>query len=329
MANKIIVFATSFLDELVTRPPGEGRAKQMLLEAASRHGLEVDFRCDRDPSLPMTEGELNDAVAVIADLEEYGAPVLSQAGPAAGGSLRLIARYGIGYNSIDTEAAAAAGILVTNTPGANALPTAEWTLATIIDIAGRRIPHHKGAALGHLKSGPSRLDISGKTLGVVGMGHVGTRVVSLFEGFDMRIISHDRTPDLDWFARHGVASVDLPTVCREADFITLHTSGGIQIIGAAELALMKPTAVLVNCARRVHVDNRLVYEAVRDGRIWGYGIDEVWTWDDLPLDGLNIIASPHVGSDTDIGKVNMQMGSAHSVVDFLEGRPQKHPVNGV
>lgn len=301
----------------------------MLLEAAARHGLAVDFRCDRDPSAPLSTEELKDAVAVIADLEEYDEALLSRVGPTAEGSLRLIARYGIGYNSIDVDAASTAGILVTNTPGANALPTAEWTLATIIDIAGRRIPHHKGAAQGHLKSGPSRLDISGKTLGVVGMGHVGTRVVSLFQGFDMRIISHDRSPDLEWFERHGVESVDLQTVCREADFITLHTSGGIQIIGAAEIALMKPTAVLVNCARRVHVDNRLVYEAVRDGRIWGYGIDEVWTCDDLPLDGMNIVASPHVGSDTDIGKVNMQLGSVHAVVDFLEGRPQKHPVNEV
>jgi phosphoglycerate dehydrogenase-like enzyme len=326
---KVIVFATSFLDELVTHPPGEGRAKKMLLDAAARHGIAVDFCCDRDPSEPMTIEELEGAVAVIADLEEYDASLLSRVGPAAGGSLRLIARYGIGCNSIDIQAAVTAGILVSNTPGANALPTAEWTLATIIDVAGRRIHHHKGAAQGHLKSGPSRLDISGKTLGVVGMGHVGTRVVSLFKGFDMRIISHDRSPDFEWFKRHGVEPVDLPTVCREADFITLHTSGGIQIIGAAELALMKPTAVLVNCARRVHVDNRLVYEAVRDGRIWGYGIDEVWTCEDLPLDGLNIIASPHVGSDTDIGKVNMQLGSTRSVVDFLEGRPQKHPVTGV
>ncbi len=329
MKNKIIVFATSFLDELVTHPSGEGRAKKLLLDAASRHGIEVDFRYDRDPSVPMSAEELDRAVAVIADLEEYDEALLSRVGPSAGGSLRLIARYGIGCNSIDVDAAAEAGILVTNTPGANALPTAEWTMATIIDIAGRRIPHHNGASQGRLKSGPSRLDISGKTLGIVGMGHVGMRVVSLFQGFDMRIISHDRSPDLDWFKRHGVESVDLPTVCREADFITLHTSGGIQIIGAAELALMKPTAVLVNCARRVHVDNRLVYEAVRVGKIWGYGIDEVWTWDDLPLDGLNIIASPHVGSDTDIGKVNMQLGSVHAVVDFLEGRPQKHPVNGL
>jgi len=327
LGEKIIVFATSFLDELTTHPADEGRAADMLKEAAQRHGLELEFRCHRNPSEPLREEELEDAVAVIADLERYDAELLRRVGPAAGGSLRIISRYGTGYTSVDTRAAAASGITVCNTPGANAHPTAEWAVATLLDIAGRRIPHHERAKAGLRKSGPSRLDVTGKTLGIVGTGHIGKKIPALMAGFEMKILAHSRTVRDDWARRHHAQYVDLARLCREADFITLHASCGEELIGEAELALMKPTTVLVNCARGLLVDNRAAYRAVKEGRLWGYGIDEVWDYPDLPLEGLNIAASPHVGSDSDQGKIGMQLMSAQAVVDFLDGRRPEHVVN--
>ena len=166
MKKKVVVFATSFLDELVSHPADEGKAKEMLdeLEKKFADEIEVEYRCDRNPDEPLTEAELENVVAVIADLEKYDREILSKAGKKAGGSLELIARYGIGYVSVDLEAATEYGVMVTNAPGCNAMPTAEWTQATIMDVAGRRINHYSTASKGKVKEGPSRLDVYGKTL---------------------------------------------------------------------------------------------------------------------------------------------------------------------
>jgi glyoxylate reductase len=121
--------------------------------------------------------------------------------------------------------------------------------------------------------------------------------------------------------------VDLETLLRESDFISLHAASDRQIIGPEELALVKPSAVLVNCARGVLVDNRAAYRAVAEGRLFGYGLDEVWRYPDLPLEGLNIVVSPHVGSDTDLGKANMQRFSTQAVVEYFSGQLPRNALN--
>ena len=328
MRKKIVVFATSFSDELVTHPEGEGEPARELQAAAERNFLDLEFRCSRNPAVPLTVEELEGVVAVIADLEIWDRELLERAGKNGGGDLGLIARYGIGYNSVDTSAAREAGVHVTNTPGANALPTAEWAISTLFDIAGRRITHHSRAGAGLTKIGPSRLDISGKTLGIIGTGNIGTQVASLLSGFGLTLIAADICPNEEWAAAKGVEYTDVQDLCKRADFITLHASGGSRIIGAKEIELMGPTTVLVNCARGVLVDNRAAYEAVCNGHLYGYGIDEVWVYPDLPLTpDLNIAASPHVGSDTDMGKLRMQQMSARGVIDFVDGKEPHHIVN--
>ncbi len=328
MNKKIVVFATSFLDELMTHPAGEGEPARLLKEAAQRNSLEVEFRCTRNPLNPIEAREVEGTVAVIADLERWDAGVLSTVGRAGGGDLGLIARYGIGYNSVDITAAQTAGVLVTNTPGASARPTAEWAVSTLLDVAGRRVPHHNRAAIGKTKSGPSRIDVTGKTLGVIGTGTIGRHVVAMVRGFDLDVIASDPYPDHDWAAANGVEYLDIPTLCARADFITLHASAHAQLIGAEEIGRMKPTAVLVNCARGILVDNRAVYRAVRSGALYGYGLDEVWEHSDLPLEGsVNIAVSPHVGSDSDYGKLRMQQMSAEAVVDFVDGKKPRYLVN--
>ena len=282
--GKIIVFATSFSDELMTKPSRTGEAARRLEQAAGDAGCTVEYRSDRDPSDPMTAAELESA------------------------------------------AAAEHGVTVTNTPGVNALPMAEWALATLIDVASRRIPHHERAANGLRKTGPSRIDLSGKRVGIVGTGFSGRYMAELLSGFRPEILAYAPRPDRQWADAHGVRYVRLCELCSSCEFITLHASASHCVIGEEELALMGPTTVLVNCARSVLVDNRAVWKAVRDGRIWGYGIDEVWEHEDLPLDGHNIIASPHVASDTDGGKLGMQLGSVAAVIDFLQGRRPEHCV---
>jgi D-3-phosphoglycerate dehydrogenase len=327
--KKILVLATSFLDDLLTHPKEEGLAKKMLesLTADSNGEIEVEFRTDRDATQKMTAEELEGVSAVIADLEIYDRELLEKVGPKNGGQLGLISRYGIGYSSIDIEAATENGILVTNAPGCNALPTAEWAQATLMSVAGRRVLHQMTAGAGKPKSGPSRLDVSGKTLGVIGTGTIGKNVVKLLCGYEMKVLAYDLYPDQSWALANDVEYVSMDEVFYNADFITLHASASKQIIGEKEIELMGPTTALINCARGILVDNRAVYRAVKENRLWGYGLDEIWMYDDLPLDGLNIIVSSHVGSDTDMGKIGMQIMSTEAVVDFMKNKIPKHVVN--
>ncbi|MCD5401186.1 hypothetical protein LR013_01130 [candidate division NPL-UPA2 bacterium] len=329
MSKKVLVLATSFLDPLCSHPLEEGQAKRMLdeLAANSRGEIEVVYRCQRNPEEPLRAEEFENVTAVIADLEKYDRKLLSQIGTKGGGSLELIARYGIGYSSVDIQAATDFGVVVTNCPGCNALPTAEWTHSTILDVAGRRISHYKTASQGKPKEGPSRLDISGKILGIVGTGTIGKLVLKLMKGYEMKVIAYDTYPDENWAKQNKVEYVNLNELCQRADIITLHAATNETIITKQQIALMKPTTVLVNCARGILVDNKAVYDAVKVGKIWGYGVDEIWTDQSLPLEGLNIIASPHVGSDTDKGKIGMQLMSTQAVVNFLQGKIPQPVVN--
>lgn len=322
--KKIVVFATSFLDMPLRDSPDAGRAGQVLEEAARRHGLVVEYRCDRVPSKPLEPEELKGVVVVIADLEKYEPALLKQVGSGCGGTVQLIARYGIGYNNVDVHSAHECGVVVTNTPRASAPPTAEWAVATMMAVSGRSILQHRRASAGKTKSGPSRLDISSRTLGIIGTGTIGKRVIDLLSGFKMRVLAYDPYPDRTWAAEAGVEYSELSTICSASDFISLHASGQDLIIGNDQLNLMKRTTVLVNCARGPMVDNRAAWNAVKEDRLYGYALDEVWEHPDLPLEGLNIMVSPHVGSDTDYGKLAMQIMSAEAVAEFLNGQT---PVN--
>jgi len=327
--KRILVLATSFLDDMITHPKEEGKAKQMLDQLAenSNGQIEILYRCDRKPEDPLQAEEFEDVKAVIADLEKYDRGFISEVNKSTGGSLGLISRYGIGINSVDIDAATEFGVIVANAPGCNALPTAEWTQSTIMDVAGRRVLHYNTASAGKGKEGPSRLDISGKTLGVIGTGTIGKNVVKLMKGYDVNVLAYDIYPDHQWANENNAQYSTLEDICSNADIITLHASSSEMIIGQEEIDLMKPTTILVNCARGILVDNRAVYQAVRSEKIWGYGLDEIWTEKDLPLDGLNIIVSSHVGSDSDMGKIGMQMMSAEAVIDYLSENPLKHVVN--
>lgn len=327
--RKVLVLATSFLDELTTHPKDEGKAKRMLDELAgnSNNQIEIIYRCDRNPEDHLQVEEFEDVTAVIADLEKYDRDLLSKVSKNAGGSLGIISRYGIGYSSVDIDAATEFGVFVTNAPGCNALPTAEWTQSTIMDVAGRRILQYNTASVGKSKEGPSRLDITGKTLGVIGTGTIGKYVVKLMKGFDVNVLAYDIYPDHQWANKNNAQYTSLEDICSNADIITLHASSSEMIIGQEEIDLMKPTTMLVNCARGILADNRAVYDAVKNEKIWGYGLDELWTEKDLPLDGLNIIVSSHVGSDSDMGKIGMQVMSTEAVVDYMSERTPKHVVN--
>ena len=327
--HTVLVLATSFLDQPVTAHPQAGIARALLDEtaAASAGAVTVRYRCDRNPTADLTAAELAGITAIIADLERYPEALLREVGPAGGGDLRIICRYGVGTDAVDIAAATRAGVMVTNTPGCNSLPTAEWAVTTLLDVAGRRTVHHERASAGNPKVGPSRLDITGKRLGVVGTGQIGRKVIELLSGFRLEVVASDPFPNHEWAQAHGVRYVSLDELIAESDFITLHAAHRDRLIGEREISRFRADTVLINCARWVLVDNRAVYHAVREGRMYGYGVDEIWTEPDLPLAGLNITTSPHVGSDTDSGKINMQLATARQVVQFLAGKTPDNLLN--
>ena len=329
MSKRILVLATSFLDILPTHPKNENAGKELLqtIETESNGELVVDYKCGRDPLKKLSYKEMIDVWGVIADLEVYDKDLLSRIARGAGGSLSIISRYRVGYDSIDLETATKYGVLVTNTPMAPTVPTAEWTISTLLDVAGRRIQQHKRASVGKSKQGPSRLDVSNRTIGIIGTGRIGKEVARLLTGFNMQILAFDKYPDLKWADSINAEYVDIKRLCSDSDFITIHTAGSTQIIGEKELKLMHPTTVLVNCARSNFVDNRAVYKAVKSGMLYGYGLDDIWKEKDLIIDDLNIIASPHVGSDTDKGKAAMREGSAEAIYSFFHGKKPSNVVN--
>lgn len=313
----MLVLASTYLDPLPTGPEDEHAGRRMLSALEADAVARVTYRTDRNPELPVEAKELAGIHAVIADLETYSRTLLARVGRAAGGSLELIARYGVGVDAVDLDAAEDYGVAVANTPGANSLPTAELALTALLDLACRRIPLHLRAAAGLRKTGPSRLDVTGSTVGVVGTGRVGRRLVDLLAGFRPTIVAFDPAPDPAWAAAAGVRYLPLDELLPICDFVSVHASSRECILGPREISLLRPTSCLVNCARTHLVDTEAVHAAVAHGRLFGYALDDPWPRPDLSLDGLNIVTSPHVGSDTDGGKAAMRRMSAAAVDEWL------------
>ncbi|MCO8275170.1 phosphoglycerate dehydrogenase [Actinoplanes sp. TRM 88003] len=232
-------------------------------------------------------------------------------------SLRAIVRTGVGYDSVDVEAAASLGISVSNLPGINANAVAEYTIGLILVQARNLIGLATGVAAGNWPRGDG-FELHGKTLGIIGRGAVAQRLRPLAEAFGMTVIQEP------WEA-----------VLPESDFVSIHTSlteKTRHLINAAALARMKPTAHLINTARGPIVDETALAEAVRTGQIAGAALDVVDT-EPLPADSPlrnfdNITVYSHMAGQTTEARHNAGLYGAHELIAALAGHP-KHPVNAV
>ncbi|HBY99309.1 MAG: hypothetical protein M5U01_31060 [Ardenticatenaceae bacterium] len=235
-----------------------------------------------------------------------------------GHRLRVIARAGAGLDNIDVSAARVQGVEVVNSPDANTIAVAEHTLALMLALARRLIAADQSMKAGRWEKSQSMgSDLSGRTLGIIGFGRIGRQVAKRAQAFGMRVIVNQPrlTPELalEW----GVEQRDLPDLLRESDFVTLHvpmrpeTEG---LIGANELALMKPTAYLINTARGGVVDEPALLTALEEGRLAGAGLD-VFEHEpnvDSALAGHpKVVATPHIGASTE----DAQRAAALSVVE--------------
>jgi glyoxylate reductase len=250
----------------------------------------------------------------------------------------MIANFGVGYNNIDVRADTARGIMVSNTPGVLTDVTAELAFALILSISRRLVEGDRMVREGRFKFWAPMLflgrEVTGKTLGIIGMGKIGKAVAARARAFDMRILYHNRKRIAPEEEKGLMAEyVDLKTLLRGADFVSLNvplTEQTKHLIGRDELSLMKPTAFLINTARGPVIDEKALVEALRAGKIGGAGLD-VYENEPSLTPGLkeldNVILLPHVGSGTLETRIKIGTLAVENLIAGLAGGIPPHLVN--
>jgi glyoxylate reductase len=253
-------------------------------------------------------------------------------------SLRVISNFAVGYDNIDVPAASERGVLVCNTPDVLTSATADHTWALLL-AAARRIPESIAYVRdGKWKTwGPMLLlgrEVSGATIGIVGLGRIGKEVAKRARGFDMHVIAFDPFEDLKFARDHQVTYVPLEQLLVESDFVTLHvalTPDSHHLIGASELGRMKPTAILVNASRGPVVDTDALVDALRSGSILGAALDvtdpEPLAADHPLVNMTNCIVVPHTASATVQTRDRMAELAAKNLLTGLRGERPPAAVN--
>ena len=265
-------------------------------------------------------------------------PIDAEVMDAAGPQLRVISNYAVGYDNIDVDAASERSILVTNTPGVPTETTADFAFALLMAGARRVVEGVDYVRAGRWKTWGPRLltgqDVYGATLGVIGLGRIGTAVCRRARGFEMDILYVDPGCAPEKAEKLGARCVDVDTLLRESDFVTLHvpmTDETEHLIDAEAFEKMKPSAVLVNTARGPIVDSDALYRALTDGQIAAAALD-VTDPEPLPADHKlltlpNLIVCPHIASSSVATRSKMATTAARNLIAGLRGKRPPHPVN--
>lgn len=253
-------------------------------------------------------------------------------------NLKMILRWGAGFDSVDIQAAGERGILVTNTPGANAGAVSELAVMLMLAVGRKLLCHTESLARGEWSKNTflnSSFCLNNKLVGIVGGGNIGRQVAAKVQAFGARVQYYDpcRLPtELEETCR--MTYVPLETLIETSDIITLHVpllDSTRHMLGGEEMKRMKDGAIIINTARGGLVDDEALVRAVRSGKLAGAGLDgverEPLSAGDSLLTEPNIIVTPHIGGGTaDIGDVIMPM-LAQDIQDFAAGNEPKHVVN--
>lgn len=246
--------------------------------------------------------------------------------------LKVIARTGVGFDTIDLTAASEQGIIVTTTPEANTDSVAELALGLILSVA-RNIPQGDREVRAGGWSPQIGVELHRKILGIIGLGKIGKRLVERACGFDMAILAFDLHPDENFAAEYGVTYLSLEQLLARSDFVSIHsplspeTTG---LIGESELKLMKPTSYLINTARGPIIDESSLVKAVQSGWIAGAALDvfaEEPPTNSPLLSVENVVLGPHAASFTQEAWQRMAIGAAENVLRVLEGKEAMGVVN--
>lgn len=253
--------------------------------------------------------------------------------------LKIVSQMAVGFDNIDIQEATKRGIYVTNTPEVLTDTTADFAWALLMAVARRVVEADKYVRTGQWKVGwhPSMFlgrDVHGATIGIVGAGRIGYAVAKRAKGFNMKILYYDVIPRPEMEKELGAKRVDLDTLLKESDFVSIHvplTKETYRLISAEKLRLMKKTAYLINNARGPVVDEKALYEALKDGRIAGAGLD-VFEHEPTPVDNPllkldNVVVAPHISSASFETRSRMAEMVAENLVAFFEGKTPPNLVN--
>ena len=283
-------------------------------------GSEVDF----DPSIGKDKDKLLSVIDQYDGLAIRSATKATEKIINAASNLKVIGRAGIGVDNIDRAAASKKGVIVMNTPFGNMITTAEHAIAMMFAVA-RQIP--EASASTHAgkweKSKFMGVELTGKTLGVIGAGNIGGIVCERALGLKMKVVAYDPFLSQERAEKLGVQKVDLDELLARADFITLHVPKSEQtsnILNAEAIAKMKPGVRVINCARGGLVDEVALAEALKSGHVAGAAFDvfEVEPATDSPLFNLpNVVCTPHLGAATTEAQENVAVQVAEQMSDYL------------
>lgn len=253
-----------------------------------------------------------------------------------GVKLRIIANYGAGYDGVDVAAAAACGVLVTNIPDTVTRDTAELAIALMLAVSRRvgemnlRLRREPSPTLFGMGRHMGR-SLRGQTLGIVGCGRIGRCTARIAAALGMRVLGYSRSG-----ADASVCEpVDLPTLLREADVVSLHcplTDATRGLINAEAFRQMKPGAILINTARGAVVDTEALLAALDSGALSGAGLDVYPDEPNIPaalLERNNVVCTPHVGTNTEQTRREMAEACSRQILDALAGKRPENIVNGV
>jgi len=253
--------------------------------------------------------------------------------------LKIVAQLAVGFDNIDLQEATRRGIYVTNTPEVLTDTTADFAWALLMAVARRVAEADKYVRTGQWKVGwhPSMMqgrDVYGATIGIVGAGRIGYAVAKRATGFSMKILFYDVVPRPEIEKDFGAKKVDLETLFRESDFVSIHVplmKETYHLVNAEKLKLMKKTAYLINNSRGPVVDEKALYEALKDGRIAGAALD-VFEQEPTPMDNPllkldNVVVAPHISSASYETRSRMAEMVAENLVAFFEGKKPPNLIN--
>ena len=255
---------------------------------------------------------------------------------AAATNLKVIGRAGVGVDNINIPAATARGIVVCNAPEGNTIAAVEHTIGMMLAVT-RHIPQaHQSIQEGKWdRKSFTGIQLQGRTLGVIGVGRVGSRVAKRMQAFEMNVIGYDPYITEERARQIGIELVDFDTLLKTSDYITIHTpltKETRDMIDAEAIAKMKDGVRLVNCARGECFDNQAIAEALKSGKVAGAAIDvypnEPLTLENNPFLGMfNVVQTSHLGASTIEAQEGVAVDVAYGVIDALNGKPVMNAVN--
>ena len=310
---------------LITCPPFNkfSDATELLMQAGCEMVKSPYPHPSKEKQLVRIIGEMD---AAIVGMDEVTAKVIK-----AADKLKVIARYGVGIDTVDVETATKQGVIVTNVVGVNENAVADLVFGLILCLARKICRADASVKQGKWES-IIGIEIWQKTLGVIGTGKIGRRVIRRAQGFDMNILAYDISPDPVLTDKFGVQYVSLEGLLRRSDFITIHvplTPETTGLIGEKQISLMKKSAYLINTARGKIVNEKALFIALKEKKVAGAALDvfsqEPPGFTDLfTLD--NVLTAPHMAANTEEALRKMDLICVENVVRVLNG---KEPISAV